>query len=172
MSLLSPARRKSGHKREDAELNLIPLIDILSVMVAFLLVYSTDVEVVQNAKGVEIPQSSTEVQPKVSVVVMVTRDQLFVQGELVATIGEIQDPKVSVIEALRAVLTRPMLAGGAQAPDAELASREITVLADKSLPYEVVRKVMATCTASSYGKISLAVLQKEQPVDAATLHPV
>ena len=34
------------HQREDAELNLIPLIDILSVMVAFLLVYSVDVEVV------------------------------------------------------------------------------------------------------------------------------
>ena len=173
MSLLSPARRmKSGRKREDAELNLIPLIDILSVMVAFLLVYSTDVEVVQNAKGVEIPQSSAEVQPKVSVVVMVTRDQLFVQGELVASIGEIQDSGASLIEPLRAILTRPMVAGGAQPQEAALAAREVTVLADKSLPYEVVRKVMATCTAASYGKISLAVLQKEQPVDATSLHPV
>lgn len=172
MSLLSPARRKSGRKREDAELNLIPLIDILSVMVAFLLVYSTDVEVVQNAKGVEIPQSSTEVQPKVSVVVMVTRDQLFVQGELVASIGEIQDPRVSVIEPLRAVLARPMVAGGTQAPEIDFASREITVMADKSLPYDIVRKVMATCTAAAYGKISLAVLQKEQPVDGTTRHPV
>ena len=77
------------YHRQDAELNLIPLIDILSVMVAFLLVYSADVEVVQNSKGVEIPQSTAEVLPKQSVVVMITREQLFVQGELVASIAEI-----------------------------------------------------------------------------------
>jgi len=42
-----------------------------------------------------------------------------------------------------------------------LATREITVLADKSLPYEVVKKVMSTCTNEGYGHISLAVLEKE-----------
>ena len=55
-------------------------------MVAFLLVYSADVEVIQNSKGVQIPQSIAEEQPKQSVVVMITKDQLFVQGELVASI--------------------------------------------------------------------------------------
>ena len=42
----------------------------------------------------------------------------------------------------------------------------ITVLADKSLPYDVLKKVMATCTDADYGKISLAVIQKEKPVPA------
>ena len=166
MRLLARIRRKRQHHlhgREDAELNLIPLIDILSVMVAFLLVYSADVEVVQNSKGVQIPQSTAKVMPNQSVVVMITKDQLFVQGELVASVQEIRDPTTQVIEPLRAVLSRPMLAGEA-VTDAELTSREITVLADKSLPYEVVKKVMATCTAATYGKMSLAVLEKETPV--------
>jgi biopolymer transport protein ExbD len=172
MRLLARIRRKRQHhlhEREDAQLNLIPLIDILSVMVAFLLVYSTDVEVVQNTKGVQIPQSSAKVQPNQSVVVMITKDQLFVQGELVATIAQIRDPSTQVIEPLRTVLERPMLtAGMSDAAAAEaLAKREITVLADKSLPYEVVKKVMATCTAATYGKMSLAVLEKETPVSAS-----
>jgi biopolymer transport protein ExbD len=98
---------------------------------------------------------------------MITKDQLFVQGEVVANIANIRDPAVLQIEPLRAVLDRPMLTSGvASAGNADNASREITVLADKSLPYEVVRKVMATCTAASYGKISLAVLEKELPVSA------
>jgi biopolymer transport protein ExbD len=42
-----------------------------------------------------------------------------------------------------------------------LASREITVIADKSLPYDVVKRVMSTCTDGGYGRISLAVLEKE-----------
>ena len=157
------------HQREDAYLNLIPLIDILSVMVAFLLVYSVDVEVVQNSKGVEIPQSTADVLPNHSVVVMITRDQVFVQGELVADIADIADPSADVIEPLLAVLLRPMVGVDAEAQEAALATREITVVADKSLPYDVVKKVMTTCTEAAYGRISLAVIEKEMPVGAGTL---
>ncbi len=57
-----------------------------------------------------------------------------------------------------------MLTGDAAAAGPDLTSREITVMADKTLPYDVVRKVMATCTAASYGRISLAVMEKEKPV--------
>jgi len=171
MSLMNRARRTTTalRHRVDAELNLIPLIDILSVMVAFLLVYSADVEVVQNTKGVEVPQSIAEVLPKQSVVVMITRDQLFVQGELVASIAEIRADGSPLIERLREVLARPMVGGDAAtaAPAPDLTTREITLLADKSLPYDVVKKVMATCTAATYGKISLAVLEKDKPVAIA-----
>jgi biopolymer transport protein TolR len=170
MSMLVPSR-KSKHSllhRAEAELNLIPLIDILSVMVAFLLVYSTNVEIVQNAKGIAIPQSSSESQPKQSVVVMVTKDQLFVQGELITTVEEIRASEEPSVDALRAVLERPMLAGDQAATEEAMASREITVLADKGLPYAVLKKVMSTCTAASYGKISLAVIEKELPAQIAS----
>ena len=152
--------------RSDAELNLIPLIDIMSVLVAFLLIYSTEVEVVQNSKGIEIPQSTAEVKPESTVVVMITREHVFVQGEAVTTIAEVQTGTTPLIEPLRQILERPMLAGASS--DAPLSSRQITVIADKSLPFEVVKRVMATCSSSSYGKISLAVLQKEKAAHAAS----
>ena len=80
------ARRMAVHHQRHQsgfELNLIPLIDILSVMVSFLLVYSTEVEVIQNSKGIEIPQSISQTAPEHSVVVMMTKTDLFVQGELI-----------------------------------------------------------------------------------------
>jgi biopolymer transport protein TolR len=157
MSLLN----RTYHPRTDAELNLIPLIDVMSVMVAFLLIYTAEVEVVQNTKGVEIPMSSAEVQPKQSVVVMITKDHLFVQGELVTSTAEIRSTEAALIEPLRRVLNRPMLVSDAAATDQAQAERELTVLADKSLAFDVVKKVMATCTSAAYGKISLAVLEKE-----------
>ena len=157
---------RQSRERVDAHLNLIPLIDILSVMVAFLLVYSTDVEVIQNSRGVSIPQSSTDTQPKQSVVVMITKDALLVQGETVASMAEITDPKTQLIEPLRMVLQRPIAGLDAAARDSALASQEVTVMAERTLPYEVLKKVLATCTAAAYGKISLAVLQKEKPVVA------
>ncbi len=156
--------------RADAELNLIPLIDILSVMVAFLLVYSTEVEVIQNSKGIEIPQSIAEQAPHTSVVVMVTKDDLFVQGEHIASVAEVKAAPGTIVGPLRDALKRPMLIGQDNA-QRDMAQREITIMADKALPYEVLKKVMATCTDADYGKISLAVIQKEKPVVAGQLNP-
>jgi biopolymer transport protein TolR len=173
MSTSSRARRMAQHHlrhKADAELNLIPLIDILSVMVAFLLVYSTEVEVIQNSKGIEIPQSIAEVAPKQSVVVMITKTDLFVQGEHIATVQEVRDAKDAIVAPLRDALKRPLLVGK-EMTEKDLAQREITIMADKALPYEVLKKVMSTCTDADYGKVSLAVIQKEKPVAPGQIRP-
>jgi biopolymer transport protein TolR len=167
MSMSNRARRMAQHHvrhRADAQLNLIPLIDILSVMVAFLLVYSTEVEVIQNSKGIEIPQSIAQTAPKQSVVVMVTTQDLFVQGEYITSVARIEAGQ-GLIAPLSAALKRPMLVGQ-EMTERAIAQREITIMADKSLPYEVLKKVMQTCTDADYGRISLAVIQKEKPVAA------
>ena len=44
-----------------------------------------------------------------------------------------------------------------------IARPDKTVLPDKSLPDEEVKKVMATCTAAAYGRISLAVIERDRP---------
>ena len=162
------ARRMAEHHLRHnaaAELNLIPLIDILSVMVSFLLVYSTEVEVIQNSKGIEIPQSIAEVAPHRSVVVMITKDDLFVQGERIARVAQVRAEQAAIIAPLHDALKRPLLVGK-EMSERDLAAREITIMADKSLPYEVIKKVMATCTDADYGRVSFAVIQKDKPVAA------
>jgi len=165
------ARRMMQHQmrhRADAELNLIPMIDILSVMVSFLLVYSTNVEVLQNTKAIEIPQSIAEQVPRQTVVVMLTKDELFVQGEPVVSVAHIHATAGDIIGPLRDALKRPTLVGQ-EVTEKDLADREITVMGDKALPYDVLKKVMRTCTDADYGKISLAVLQKDKPVPPGAL---
>ena len=166
MSMSNRARRMAEHHlrhRADATLNLIPFIDILTVMVAFLLVYSTEVEVIQNTKGVEVPQSIAQTSPRQSVVVMITKTDLFVQGERITSVAEIRANPAPIIPALHDALMRPMLVGR-ELSARDLAAREITIMGDKALPYDVLKKVMRTCTDADYGKISLAVLQKDKPV--------
>jgi biopolymer transport protein TolR len=168
MSMSHRARRMAEHHsrhRADVTLNLIPFIDILTVMVAFLLVYSTEVEIIQNTKGVEVPQSIAQTSPRLSVVVMITKTDLFVQGERIASVADIRASPAPIIPALRDALKRPMLVGK-ELSARDLAAREITVMGDKALPYDVLKKVMATCTDADYGRISLAVLQKEKPFAA------
>jgi biopolymer transport protein ExbD len=174
MSTSNRARRMAQHHarhKANAELNLIPLIDILSVMVSFLLVYSTEVEVIQNSKGIEIPESVAQVSPKQSVVVMITKTDLFVQGERISSVADVTAANTAIVPALRDALKRPQVVGH-EVSELDLANREITIMADKALPYSVVKRVMQTCTDSDYGKISLAVLQKEKPVPPGGYKPV
>ena len=171
MSMSSRARRMLQHQirnRADAELNLIPMIDILSVMVSFLLVYSTEVEVVQNSKAIDVPQSISEQRPRQTVVVMLTRDELFVQGERVASLAEVRASNEPIIAPLRAALKRPTLVGQVMT-EQQIEEREITVMADKQIPYAVLKKVMSTCTDADYGRISFALVQKDTAVDMERL---
>lgn len=161
--------RHMRHKAE-TELNLIPMIDILSVMVSFLLVYSTEVEVIQNTKSIQIPESTAEQRPRESVVVMITPDELLLQGEPIASLADIRASGSAVIEPLAAALQRPLIVGTAVSA-VPIEDREITIMGDKTLPYEVLKKVMATCTAANYGKISLAVLQREKAVPPGSFKP-
>ena len=171
MSTSNRARRMAQHHlrhRADAELNLVPFIDILTVMVAFLLVYATQIEVIHNAKAVPLPESIAQQQPHPTVVVTVTRTDIYVQGQRVATIPQVLAATGNDIAPLRAALQSPSVVG-ITTSSGDPAHRELTIMADKTLPYEVLKKVMSTCTGADYSHIALAVLEKEKPVAAGDL---
>ena len=45
-------------------------------------------------------------------------------------------------------------------------TREVTILADRSVPFTVVKQVMSTCTGAGYENVSLAVIKKNSQVAA------
>lgn len=171
MSTSNRARRMAQHHlrhRADAELNLVPFIDILTVMVAFLLVYATQVEVIHNAKAIPLPESIAQQQPHPTVVVTVTKSDIYVQGERIASVPQVLAQSGTDIPSLRAALLSPQVVGSTTS-SGDAAHRELTIMADKTLPYEVLKKVMSTCTGADYSHIALAVLEKEKPVAAGEL---
>lgn len=164
---MTPYRVKRHRQRRHApegHLVLIPFIDMLTIMVVFLLMHTADVDILPNTKNIAIPQSVADVKPHETVVVMLTREKLYVDGRLIATVAELAASEAPVIEPLKAALLaqsdRVLRETGAQA----IAHREVTIMGDKTVPYSILRKVMATCTTADFGKVSLAVLQKERAV--------
>jgi biopolymer transport protein ExbD len=98
---------------------------------------------------------------------MVTRDELLVQGQPIARIADIEKMEGTIIRPLKAALERPTVAMPRKVLERDIANRELTIMGDKAVPYNVLKKVMATCTDANFGRISLAVLQKERPVAIA-----
>jgi biopolymer transport protein TolR len=148
------------HKRRTmGGLNLISLMDIFTILVFFLLVNSQDVETLPNAKDMQLPESYAEEKARENVVIMVTDEAILVQGRVVATMDEVNQLDGVVIPALEAALrsqTDRVLRKDALA---NIEDREVTIMGDRKLPYNVLKKVMASCSSAEYGKISLAVSQ-------------
>jgi biopolymer transport protein ExbD len=139
-------------------LALVPMIDMLMILVVYLLVHSADTEILPNTKNIAIPHSVSEQKPRPATVVTVTRDMLYVNGDAIVSVAEVGASDEPVVEPLRAALDRqaaPLLGGAAE-------PREVTVMAEKSLPYAVLRRIVASCSAADYSKVSLAVVEREQ----------
>ena len=153
-------RRMGRNKRKVAGLMLTPLMDVFTILVFFLLFHSGSGTVLDTPKQIKLPESIVETKPKETVVIMVSPEVVMVQGEAVINTPELlQDgiSKVGVIAARLKQLERNVI-GISTKTVAE--SKEVTILADKTIPFKVLKKIMSTCTASGYERISLAVIQK------------
>ena len=156
------ARMDKRHQRAKGSkaLNLVSLMDIFTILVFFLLVNSSDVEVLPNAKDIQLPESIAEQKAAETVVILIGDEDILVQGSPVARVDEVMATKGNDIPALReALLSQNDRVLRREAND-DIAGREVTIMGDKDIPYRLLKKVMATCTDSDYGQISLAVLQK------------
>jgi biopolymer transport protein ExbD len=83
-----------------------------------------------------------------------------VQGEAVARIEDILASGAQNIEPIGRRLAEVNQNVIGLTTKAVAESREVTILADRSVPFSVVKKIMSTCTSQGFGRISLAVLQK------------
>ena len=165
--------RNHQMKKKHVQINLVAMIDMLTVLVFFLLVYSTEqITVVPDRKEVQLPQSISETQITNTVVVIVGEHDIVVHGRPIARIDEVLADNDSVIPALQAELeadATDMVRLAALPEEERIALRKVTIMADKELPFVLLREVMATSTAAGYGQLSLAVLQKASDLAFATV---
>lgn len=161
---MTPYRIKKHRQRGHhvSHMALVPFIDMLMMLVVFLLLHSSDVEILPNTKQITVPQSIAEIKPRETVVVMVTKEDLLVNGRLVAKVSELNNRSADlIIEPLRAALKEQNDTSLRTTAQQDLADREVTIMGDKDTPFAVLKRVMATATAADFGKVSLAVMQKE-----------
>ena len=155
-------RMEKHHRRHKAggSLHLVSLMDIFTILVFFLLVRSSEVETLQNAKDLQLPESIAEKKASETVVILIGETDIIVQGAPVASVADVLAGRGNDIPALREALLSQNDRVLRRAAESEIERREVTIMGDKDIPYRLLKKVMATCTGSDYGKISLAVLQK------------
>ena len=122
---------RATRSRAGNHMTLVPFIDMLTMLVVFLLVHTSDVDVLPNTKNISIPQSIADMKPHPSVVVMITKDELLVNGRSIATLAQLEASPDAVIAPLQLALQSQadkVLAGAAKE---DIEDREITIMGDK-----------------------------------------
>jgi biopolymer transport protein ExbD len=156
----------SRNRVKITKMNLTSLMDVFTILVFFLLVNSGSVEIMEAPKNVILPESRVETKPRETVVIFVSEEEVLVQGQLVALVADILDGKSTATDPITSRLAE--LKENIIGPNtlAAAGTQEVTILADKSVPFAVIKRIMSTCTSGGYENVSLAVIQKGSQVAA------
>jgi biopolymer transport protein TolR len=155
-------KRHRQRKHGASHFALIPFIDMMTILVVFLLAHTADVDILPNTKNISIPQSISDRKPSAAVVVMITRDSVFVDGVLVGSLQDVIANQGPFFAPLKTALMAQNDRSIRNAQQTDIAKREVTIMGDKSTPYSVLKKIMLTCSEAEYGKVSFAVVERER----------
>ncbi len=155
-------RRMERNKKKLTGLNLTSLMDVFTILVFFLLFHASGSEVMEAPKQIKLPDSAVETKPRETVVIMVSPESVLVQGKAVINTPELLDAKIETVAEITERLRQIEQNIIGISTKTVIESKEVTILADKTIPFRVLKKIMSTCTGSGYGRISLAVIQKPE----------
>ena len=142
------------------DMNLVSLIDIFTILIFFLMSSAAGVEILNTSKAVKLPESHADKMPRETVVIVVAGQDILVDGRKVATVDEALATAGDEIAPLRAELA---LHAGKQVVRAEnkAQSKSVTIMGDKDIPYQLLRKVMFTAARANFSDVSFAVRRRD-----------
>ena len=155
-------RRHRKHRAGASHFALVPFIDMMTILVVFLLAHTADVDILPNSKNISIPQSLSDRKPDAAVVVMVTKDAVYVDGSPVGTVAQLVANPGPIFQPLKAALMAQNDRILASAQKVDISKREVTIMGDKDIPYSVLKRIMLTCSDAEYGKVLFAVVERER----------
>ena len=147
----TPLQKRAERKTRNVsqlDMNLVSLIDIFTILIFFLLSNSTDVETLPSNKAVKLPESTAEKKPRDTVVVVVTPNDILVQGRKVAQVADVMNLEGDLIEPLKSALD--LANRQVVRREHETQTKAITIMGDKQIPYRLLRKVMVTCARANF----------------------
>jgi len=157
----TPLEKRTARKARHGsglDMNLVSLIDVFTILIFFLL-SSSGVETLPAA-AVHLPESTAKKDPKETLVIAVNANEITVDGRKVADVAPLATAKDDLIPGLKAELDLVSSRPVALAENAAKA-HSLTIMGDKDIPYQLLRKVMYTAAVADFTDVSFAVNRKE-----------
>ena len=160
---LTPIQKRAARNARHGnalDMNLVSLIDVFTILIFFLL-SNSGVETLPASGAVHLPESTAEADPKETLVIVVNATEITVDGRKVADVAPLMAPTATddMIPGLKAELDIVAARPVALAENASKA-HAVTIMGDKDIPYQLLRKVMYTAARADFTDVSFAVNRK------------
>jgi biopolymer transport protein ExbD len=163
MATMSPREKRAQRKARNnnaLDMNLVALIDVFTILIFFLLSSATGVESLVSPKAVDLPAAMAEKAPKETVLLVIAGDDIIVDGRRIASVAQVMAAPDDTIPALKAELDVLATRTAVRAEN-KAEQQAVTIMADKQMPYSLLRKVMFTCARANFADVSFAVRRKD-----------
>jgi biopolymer transport protein ExbD len=163
MATMSPREKRAQRKARNnnaLDMNLVALIDVFTILIFFLLSSATGVESLVSPKAVDLPAAMAEKAPKETVLLVIAGDDIIVDGRRIASVAQVMAAPEDTIPALKAELDVLATRTAVRAEN-KAEQQAVTIMADKQMPYSLLRKVMFTCARANFADVSFAVRRKD-----------
>ena len=161
-----------GRKSTNADLNVVPMVDMMTMLVVFLLQqFSATGEVLYMQKDIKLPDARHGQMIEIAPVVAVSADQVVVTGVKVADIPDLDRDSgylniPALEERLRDEKKRWEFIHKAD-PNSKW-DGIVNIQADKAVPFRIVKRVMFSCGVAGYYNINFAALDAGSAIAAAS----
>lgn len=154
----------AGKKSIFADLLITPLVDMFVIIVLFLIAnFSATGEILMMTKDIQLPEAKNVQEVQMVPVVMVSNEEIVVDGTSVTRLADIDGAEYLNIPALEEKLRELKKKTEdlhSMAGDADGFKGDINIQGNKEVQFKYIKKVMFSCASAGYGNINFAVLNK------------
>jgi biopolymer transport protein ExbD len=155
-------KMQRGHKSSSAEINVVPMVDMMTMLVIFLLQqFSATGEVLYMQKDIRLPDARHGQLIEPAPTVAISADQVVVTGQKVADVADLdRDAGYLNIPALEERLREEKKRWDFihQSDPNKKWDGLVNIQADQKVPFRIVKRVMFSCGVAGYFNLNFAAL--------------
>lgn len=161
-------RRRFGKKENQTTfgLNITSMTDMFTILLVFLLqTYATSDFQIDPESGMSLPLSNVQTNPTKAVKVSLSKSELKIEGRTIASLTREGDFARTDLERSDENFIKPLFAEleklAKESEDPSVKEGKLILLADSSLNYALLRKVMYTASMAGFPKLKMAAVVGE-----------
>ena len=167
------AKVSGGRRGTNAELNVVPMVDMMTMLVIFLLQqFSATGEVLYMQKDIRLPDARHGQLIEQAPTVAISAEQVVVTGQKVADVADLdRDAGYLNIPALEERLREDRKRWDFihQSDPGRKWDGIVNIQADQKVPFRIVKRVMYSCGVAGYFNLNFAALDIGSGSAAATV---
>jgi len=153
-----------GRKTVNAELNVVPMVDMMTMLVIFLLQqFSATGEVLYMQKDIKLPEAQHGQTIEVAPVIAISSEHVVVTGQKVADVRELEADQLLNIQPLEERLRDEKKRWDfihQNDPDRDKSWKgDVNIQADVKVPFRILKRVMFSAAQAGYYNVNFATLE-------------